>query len=180
MKIILKEEVESLGYPGDIVDVRNGYGRNYLIPRGKAMLATPGAVKDRSRQHRLTEVSELRRRGEFEELAAALNDKVVTVRKRAGSGIKLYGSVTTADIAEALLEQHGLEIERKRLTLEAPVKTLGSHEVTVRVSTGVEARLAVEVLADRVEPEAEEQDDEAAAEAEGADLLEDNSEAFTI
>lgn len=152
MRVVLREEIEGLGYPGDCVRVRDGYGRNYLLPRGLAVLATPGvlrAVEQAKEQRRRVES---RARDQFEKLAATLAGKTVRVEKRAGSGMKLYGSVTTADIAEALRAQYGLDIERRRLELESQIKTVGTHEVTARVSADVHAKFLIEVVREGGEP----------------------------
>ncbi|HOS93761.1 MAG TPA: 50S ribosomal protein L9 [Armatimonadota bacterium] len=168
MRVVLREEIEGLGYPGDCVRVRDGYGRNYLIPRGLAVLATPGALRAVEQAKEQRRRVESRARDQFEKLAATLAGKTVRVEKRAGSGMKLYGSVTTADIAEALKAQYGLDIERRRLELESQIKTVGTHEVTARVSADVHAKFLIEVVREGGEPVAE----EAAAATEAPEVVE--------
>lgn len=154
MKVILKEEVEGLGFPGDIVEVRPGYGRNYLLPRGLAVEATPSAQRQLAQQKLLTARREALERGSFEALAARLNNQRIVIYKRAGSGSKLYGSVTTHDIAAAIQEQLDLQIERRRLSTGRPIKVLGEHEVTVELARDVQARFIIEVRREGAEEEA--------------------------
>ena len=156
MKVVLREEIAGLGYPGACVRVRDGFGRNYLIPRGLAVLATPGALRAVEQANQQRRRVESRARDQFEGLAATLTGKTVRVEKRAGSGMKLYGSVTTADIADALKAQYGLDIERRRLELESQIKTVGTHEVTARVSADVHAKFLIEVVREGGEPVVEE------------------------
>jgi len=145
MEVILTDEVESLGYSGDIVRVRDGYARNYLFPRGLAVLATRGAREDAARIKANREGRLVKRRAEFEALASQIASKSVRIEKAAGSGTKLYGSVTATDIAQALAAQHGLEVDRKHLVLAAPVKTLGQHHVALRLTHEVQVEITIEV-----------------------------------
>jgi len=145
MKVILKEEVEGLGFAGDVVEVKPGYGRNYLVPRGLAIPATPAALKQLEQQRAIAARREERLREHFQRLAENLEGKKIVVYKRAGSGSKLYGSVTTQDIAAAIKDQLGLEIERRRLSTGQPIKVLGEHEVVVELARGVQARFVIEV-----------------------------------
>ena len=145
MKVILKEDVEGLGNAGDIVNVKDGYARNYLIPRGLALRATARNVKalEKQRQMVLQRINKERKR--YEAFAAKLAELKVVIKKRAGEEGKLFGSVTTRDIAEAL-EQMGYELDRKRIVLDEPIKALGNYTVKVKLPYQVEAELAIEVV----------------------------------
>lgn len=155
MKIILRQEVNRLGFPGDVVTVRDGYARNYLIPMGFAEPVTKGALLDLERRKQLEERRELAKRTEFEAVANALRDKTITIAKRAGSSDKLYGSVTVHDLQEAIKEQLGVEVERKRLVLEEAIKTLGAHQRTIKLASGIEATLTIVVKREGAEEEPE-------------------------
>ncbi len=147
MELLLKENVEHLGIRGDIVKVRAGYGRNYLIPKGLALMATPANIKliERERQ-RLIKLAEA-------ELAAArsLSEKLaaltLTFPRKAGEKGTLYGSVTSMDIAEALAAQQ-LEVERRQIALKEPIKALGEYEVPVKLHRDVTVALKVVVVSD--------------------------------
>jgi large subunit ribosomal protein L9 len=145
LKVILTEDVASLGSAGTVVEVAKGYARNYLIPQGKALAATPGNLA----RMQETRAKSAQVRASAEEAAkaqAALLDGVVlTVAQRVGEGERLYGSVTPAMIAEALVAK-GFAVDRKDLELAEPIKKLGSYEVAVRLAPGVKAQVKVEVV----------------------------------
>jgi large subunit ribosomal protein L9 len=147
MKVILQKPVERLGDPGDVAEVADGYARNYLIPRGLAIRAQKGAVKNaeslkRSHATRLT-----KQKGEFETLASRLIAAgPVRISARAGEEGRLFGSVTTADVAQAVTEQAGVAIDRKDVHLDDPIRSVGTHEVRVRLFHEVEPVLTVEVV----------------------------------
>ena len=148
MKIVLRENIDQLGRRGDVVKVASGYGRNYLLPKGLAYLATPGTLQQVRAESRKKEVHEAQERGAARSLAEGLGALgPLTFSKKAGEEDALYGSVTTGEIAEAL-EQKGFAIERRRIVLSAPIKTLGSHAVSVRLYHDVTAEIAVEVVAE--------------------------------
>jgi len=156
MRVILKTEVSRLGFPGDVVEVKNGYGRNYLLPRGFAEIATKGALAARQRVLDVEDRREQAERAKWQAVAAGLNGKTVMIRKRAGTGEKLYGSVTAADIEAAVSEQLGMEVERRRLVLTEAIKTVGAHERTFRIASGTEATLTIDVRREGEEEPAEE------------------------
>ncbi|MEW6388228.1 MAG: 50S ribosomal protein L9 [Thermodesulfobacteriota bacterium] len=145
MKIILKETVPSLGKAGTVVEVARGFARNFLIPQGKALEATPGNLA------RVEQEGARRAKIELEEKEAALGlitrfeGLALTIPQRVGEEDRLYGSVTATMIAEALLAQ-GLEVERKQLELPEPIKKLGTYEVTVRLAPEVKTTIQVEVV----------------------------------
>jgi large subunit ribosomal protein L9 len=146
MKLILKQEVAGLGGPGDIVEVRDGYGRNYLVPQGLAIAATRGAEKEAAMIRRGRDVREIRDRSQAQEVAARLGALSVTLPARAGGEGRLFGSVTAADIAEAVTSAGGPSLDRRRIELSGPIKTLGTHRVTVRLHPEVTATVDVEVV----------------------------------
>ena len=146
MKVILNQEVRGVGAPGDIIDVSDGYGRNYLLPRNLARLATPGAVRQAEgiRARRVArEVADLE---QARTVAAHLESLRVVIRAKAGSEGRLFGSITTPQIVEAVKRTGGTEIDRRRIHLDAPIKQLGTHQLTVRLHPEVEATLNVEVV----------------------------------
>ena len=147
MKIVLREDVDSLGHKGDLVDVADGYARNFLVPRGLAMKATRGGIAQAEAMRRNRSAREARDRGEAQELADRLTASKVLVTARAGEGGKLFGSITSADIAEAIATQVGTEIDRKAIQLAEPLKELGDAEVPVRLHADVTASVHVEVVA---------------------------------
>jgi large subunit ribosomal protein L9 len=145
MKIILQREVDKLGAPGDVVDVADGYARNYLIPRGMAASATKGGVKhaDRLRQRHQTRVQKAvaEVRATADRMAAA----PLSIPARAGEDGRLFGSITVADIATAL-EEAGTPVDRRDIRLEDPIRSVGTHEVVVHLHPEVNATVTVEVV----------------------------------
>lgn len=147
MKIVLRDDVDNLGQKGDVVDVADGYARNYLVPRGLAIRAERGVVKQAEAMRRNRSAREQRDREAAQTLAARLTERTVSVPARAGEGGKLFGSITAADIVAALQDQLGIELDRKRLSLDEPLKELGPVELPVRLHTDVVATLKVDVVA---------------------------------
>lgn len=147
MKLILTQEVSRLGSPGDVVEVKDGYGRNYLLPRGFAIRWTRGAEKQVESIRRAREVREIRDVGQAREMADQLESLRVRMANRAGESGRLFGSVTAADIAAAVANSGGPSVDKRRVELRGPIKTLGSHQVTVRLHPEVLATLEVEVVA---------------------------------
>ena len=147
MKLILNQDVPNLGAPGDVVEVKDGYGRNYLVPRGYAQPWTKGADKQIATIRRAREVREVRDLGHANEIKGQLNGLRVRLPARSGEGGRLFGSVTTADIVGAVTAAGGPKLDRRLLTITAPIKALGAHTVTVKVHPEVEATLTVEVVA---------------------------------
>ena len=147
MRIVLRDDVENLGRKGDVVDVADGYARNYLVPRGLAMKATKGVVAQAESMRRNRQAREVRDRTAAEELAGRLAAAPVTVGARAGEGGKLFRSVTTADIVAALLDSTGIEIDRRSVMLDDPIRELGETEVPVRLHAEVVVPILVAVVA---------------------------------
>ncbi len=144
MKIILREDVERLGRKGDIVTVKDGYARNYLIPRGLALPVTRGNIKMIEEEKRRLLRQREREAKTAQELADKLSQLELVIYKKAGENDVLYGSVTAAELAEALKEK-GFDIDRKNIILEEPIKRLGVHYFEVRVHHDVKARVRVVV-----------------------------------
>jgi large subunit ribosomal protein L9 len=146
MKILLTQEVRSLGSPGDVVDVADGYARNFLIPRGLAQRATKGALKQVDTIRRTREVKEIRDREKAQELATSLGKLQIRVKAKAGDGGRLFGQVTPAAVAEAITKAGGPKIDKRRLHMDGPIKNLGVHRASLRLHPEVEADLQVEVI----------------------------------
>jgi large subunit ribosomal protein L9 len=142
MKVLLKEDVDNLGYAGEVMDVANGYGRNYLLPRGLAVQATPGVLKQAEswRDRAAARVAELRK--EHEALASRINGAHLVFTAKAGETGKLYGSVTTGDIVEQLNETLGTDVDR-RSVVSGPLRQLGEHKVMVRLSRDYQPHVTV-------------------------------------
>lgn len=144
MKLILKEDVENLGDIGAIVDVANGYGRNYLIPKNLAVEANPRNIKEFEHQKRNIQAKARKVRKGVEDLADKISALTISIEASAGEEGKLFGSVTTKDIAEAIAQQ-GIEVDRRKINLNEPIKRLGEYEVSVKVQQDVSASVKVEV-----------------------------------
>ena len=145
MKLILTQEVSGLGEPGDIVEVAPGYGRNYLVPRGLAMLWTRGAQKQIDLITRAQSAREIRGLDDAREAAARLASMVVRLQTRAGTGGRLFGSISTGDIVEAVKQAGGPALDKRKIEVRNPIKTIGAHQVAVRLHPEVSATLSVEV-----------------------------------
>lgn len=146
MKLILTQEVGGLGTPGDVIDVARGYGRNYLIPRGFAMPWTRGAEKQVDLIRRARTVREIRDRDEATGAAAQLENLAVRMPRRSGGTGRLFGSVGTADIVTAVRAAGGPDLDRRRIEVHDPIRTVGRHQVTVRLHPEVTATLDIEVV----------------------------------
>jgi large subunit ribosomal protein L9 len=146
MKLILTQEVGGLGGPGDIVEVKDGYGRNFLVPRGLAIKWTRGAESQVTQIRRGREVREIQDRGQAQEVASQLGSLKVSLLSRAGQGGRLFGSVTAADVVDAVKAAGGPQLDKRRVELPAAhIKTVGTHTVSVRLHPEVLATIAVEV-----------------------------------
>lgn len=143
MEVLLLKDVDQLGRAGEIKRVSDGYARNYLFPRELAVLATPGTVKQAER-HLEAEVSrQAKTLSDAQALAQLLDGTVITFQARAGELDRLYGSITNANIAEALQEKVGREVDRRKIDLVEPLKELGTHAVTIRLAPEAEAKVTV-------------------------------------
>ena len=148
MRIVLRADVDTLGNKGDLLEVSDGYARNYLVPRGLAIRATKGVVKQAEAMRRSRAARDARDREAAQGVADQLTGRRIEIKARAGEGGKLFGSVTAADVAAALQAQAGVEIDRRDLRLGEPLKELGAAEVPLRLHPDVEAVLAVDVVAE--------------------------------
>jgi large subunit ribosomal protein L9 len=146
MKIILTQEVSGLGSPGDVVEVKNGYGRNYLLPQGFAIGWTKGAEKQVTVIRRAREAREIRDLGQATEAKNQLEGLKVDLRARAGDGGRLFGSVTPAEVVEAVKAAGGPTLDRRRLELTGPIKSTGTHSVRVRLHPEVTATFSLNVV----------------------------------
>ncbi|MDA8038011.1 MAG: 50S ribosomal protein L9 [Actinomycetota bacterium] len=146
MKVVLRADHSTMGKRGDIVEVADGFARNYLLPGGLAIPATGGIEHQASSMRRARDVKDAKDREGAEAIARRLVPVVITVPARAGAEGKLFGSVTTHDIVEAIQEQTGIELDRRRVISDETIKSLGTHEVGVRLHAEVEFRVTVEVV----------------------------------
>jgi large subunit ribosomal protein L9 len=146
MKLILTQEVAGLGGPGDVVEVKDGYGRNYLVPRGFAMGWTRGAEKQIVTIKRARDVRDVRDLGHAQEIKGQLEKLTVKVPARAGAGGRLFGSVTLADVVAAVKASGGPDIDKRRIELPGQIKTVGAHAVTIRLHPDVAARISLDVV----------------------------------
>jgi large subunit ribosomal protein L9 len=148
MKVILRSDVTDLGKRGDILDVADGYARNFLVPKGLAMKASAGASAQAASMRRARDLRDAQDRAAAEALATTLVPKVITVAARAGSEGKLFGSVTASDIAAAVEAQTNVVIDRRKIVLHEPIKTLGTHTVPVKLHADVEFPVTLDVVAE--------------------------------
>ncbi len=147
MKLILREDVENLGRGGDVVDVKPGYGRNFLLPRGLAVSANPRNIREIEHQKAVATAKAVKLKASAEAIAKRLNETPVTLKRKVGEQDKLFGSVTALDIAEALAAR-GLEIDRRSIDLADPIKTVGDFEVGVKLHHDVIGKAKVKVVAE--------------------------------
>jgi large subunit ribosomal protein L9 len=148
MKIILQKPVDKLGNPGDVAEVADGYARNYLIPRGMALKAEKGALKHADNLRRVHSSRVTKQKGEYEALASKLiSGGPLTISARAGDEGRLFGSVTAAEIADAVAAQAGVQIDRRDVHLDEPIRSVGTHEVRIKLFHQVEPVITVQVVA---------------------------------
>ena len=164
MKLILQEPVENLGQPGDLVEVKRGYGRNYLLPKGLAMIATSANEKMIEELEAKRAEKEAAARAASQELADSMSGVAINVKRRVSEGDNLYGSVTAVDIADALREE-GFKVDKDQVRLDANIKTLGVFEIPMQLPFGVETTIKLWVVKDEgeelpIEPEPEEEQDQ--------------------
>ncbi|MEU5880956.1 50S ribosomal protein L9 [Spirillospora sp. NPDC047279] len=145
MKLILTQQVSGIGEPGDVVEVKDGYGRNYLVPRGFAIKWTRGAEKQIESIKKARSAREIATVEHAKEVADQLKALKVTLRTRTGSNGRLFGAVTAADIAEAVKSAKGPDLDKRRIEIGNPIKTVGQHRVSVRLHADVSATIDVNV-----------------------------------
>ncbi|QLE73021.1 50S ribosomal protein L9 [Streptomyces rectiverticillatus] len=147
MKIILTHEVSGLGTAGDVVDVKDGYARNYLVPRGFAIRWTKGGEQDVAQIRRGRKIREIATIEQANEIKGQLEGLKVRLATRSGEAGRLFGSVTQADVAAAIKAAGGPDVDKRRVEVGSPIKTLGAHQVSVRLHADVVAKLGIEVVA---------------------------------
>ncbi len=147
MKVILRSDVDGLGKKGDIADVAIGYARNFLLPKGLAMKSTPGAEAQAESMRQARVMKSAEDQAEAEEVATKLVPAVITIGANAGDEGKLFGSITTADVATAVLEQTGITIDKRDLSTDDSIKTVGTHTVTAQLHPDVQFPITIEVVA---------------------------------
>ena len=145
MKVILRSDVEGVGNTGDVVEVASGYAQNFLMPKGLAMRATQGAASQALAMQRSRDLRNIKERESAERLAQELESQTIAVQARVGQDDQLYGSVTTSEIAEAVKAQTGVELDRRDMSLEEPIRRVGVHIVEVRLHSDLRLHLTVEV-----------------------------------
>lgn len=147
MQVILLQDVKKLGSKGDVVNVAEGYARNFLFPRGLAAEATKGKMKELDRQKQLKAEQKKRAEEEARSLGARMAGIKVLMPAKVGDAGRLFGAISSKDIAEALQKQHGLAVDKKKILLDAPIKTLGEHGVSIKLHPAVQVDIVVEVAA---------------------------------
>jgi large subunit ribosomal protein L9 len=145
MKVVLKDDVKNLGKMGQIIDVADGYARNYLVPRGLASEANTKNIKALEHEKRIIEGKAKKVKNSAQELLNKISARTFTIRAKAGDEGKLFGSVTTMDIAE-LLQKEGIEIDKKKISLDEPIKRLGSYSVNVKLHPEISTQLNIQVI----------------------------------
>jgi large subunit ribosomal protein L9 len=149
VRVLLTKDVENVGHAGDVKEVADGYGRNFLLPRKLAIAAGRGAEAEARRLREAAERREMKERNEAQAVADDIDNKTVVVRLKVGAEDKAFGSITNQDIAAALKAQHRVEIDRHKIDLREPIKTLGEHQVALKLHRDVSARVNVIVTQDR-------------------------------
>ena len=147
MKVILQADVKGTGKKGQVIEVADGYARNFLFPKKLAIEATTGNIQDISHKKALEDRRKVKEKEDAVELAAKLNALLIEVKTKTGEGGRLFGSVTSKEIADALKKQHGVEVDKRKLELKDPIKALGNFEIHVKIYQDVMAKLQVHVSA---------------------------------
>lgn len=146
MRVVLRSDIEQVGKRGDIVDVADGFARNYLLPKGHAIAATNGVTAQANAMRRARDLKDAKDREAAELVARTIVPMVFKIPAKVGSGGRLFGSVTAADIVDAVASQSKINIDRRRLHLDEPIKSAGTHEIPVKLHSDVEFRVTVEVV----------------------------------
>ncbi|GAB6159107.1 50S ribosomal protein L9 [Desulfotomaculum varum] len=147
MQVVLLQDVAKLGKKGDIVNVTEGYARNFLFPRNLASPASQGKLKEIAVQKQAQAAKKQKEEQEARELAAKINDLTVVLKAKVGEGGRLFGAVSSKDIADGLKDQFGYQIDKKKIALKEPIKTLGYHKITVKIHPVAQAEINVNVVA---------------------------------
>jgi large subunit ribosomal protein L9 len=145
MRLLMRTDVAGVGKKGDLIEVKDGFGRNYLVPKGYAIAATPGAEKQAEAMRRSRNLKDAADRSAAEEIAKVLVPAVITISARAGAEGKLFGSITAADVVDAVRDQTGVELDRRTLVLPEAIKTVDTHHVSAKLHSDVEFQITIEV-----------------------------------
>jgi large subunit ribosomal protein L9 len=145
VRIVLRADVDNVGKKGDIIEVADGFARNYLLPKGHAIPATDGIVSQASAMRRSRDLKDAKDREAGETVARKLVPMVIKVSARAGGEGKLFGSITSQDVVAAVAEQAGVELDRRKVHLDEPIRSVGTHEVPVKLHADVQFRITLEV-----------------------------------
>ena len=158
MKLLLKEDVDGLGYCGEEVEVKDGYGRNFLVPKGKALLATPNNLKAFNHQKRIVQAKVKKVTGIAQEVADKISAATIQIKKKMGDGGKMFGAVTAQEISD-LLKAKGIDIDRRKIQIQEPIKKAGEYSIPVKLHPEVTAAIKLTVegekVAEKTEGEAE-------------------------
>lgn len=146
MRVVLRDDVDGVGKKGDVIDVADGFARNFLLPQERAFPATKGVVAQAAAMRRSRDLKDAKDRASAETVARELVAKVIRIPAKAGTEGRLFGSVTAADVAEAVQAQAGVTLDRRRVEMPEPIKTVGAHDVGVKLHSDVELRITVEVV----------------------------------
>ena len=147
MRVILLADVKALGVKGEIKEVADGYARNYLLPKKLAVEATPGNIRRQEEEMEQRRMKEIKEKGDAAKVAEKLEGLVLNLNAKAGEGGKLFGSITGKEICEELYKRTKIEIDKKKLELPEPIKTMGRHKIKINLYRGVTANIEVEVAA---------------------------------
>ncbi len=148
MKVVLTKDVKDLGKSGQVVNVAEGYARNFLFPRKLATAADAGAIKQIETKKKILELKLEHQLADAKEIADRINGTTVTIKAKTGTGTKLYGSITTQDIADALLKQHHIKLDKRSINVGEAIKTTGTHAASIKLHHDVSATITVDVVAE--------------------------------
>ena len=154
MKLLLKEDVDGLGFCGEEVEVKDGYGRNFLIPKGKALLATPNNLKAFNHQKRIVQAKVKKITGIAQEVADKISAAAIQIKKKMGDGGKMFGAVTAQEISD-LLKAKGIDIDRRKIQIQDPIKKAGEYSIPVKLHPEVVAEIKLTVEGEKVVEKAE-------------------------
>jgi large subunit ribosomal protein L9 len=154
MKLLLKEDVDGLGYCGEEVEVKDGYGRNFLVPTGKALLATPNNLKAFNHQKRIVQAKVKKVTGIAQEVADKISAATIQIKKKMGDGGKMFGAVTAQEISD-LLKAKGIDIDRRKIQIQEPIKKAGEYSIPVKLHPEVTAAIKLTVEGEKVVEKAE-------------------------
>ena len=154
MKLLLKEDVDGLGFCGEEVEVKDGYGRNFLIPKGKALLATPNNLKAFNHQKRIVQAKVKKVTGIAQEVADKISAAIIQIKKKMGDGGKMFGAVTAQEISD-LLKAKGIDIDRRKIQIQEPIKKAGEYSLPVKLHPEVTAAIKLTVEGEKVVEKAE-------------------------